>query len=81
MLNILYVPYNTEKIRLTYTSKYNHERDTQVILLMINNDNKNWYYLAVKSLSRLLRRITSNHDGGFYCLNYSYSTNNKLKNT
>ena len=29
----------------------------------------------------LLRRITSNHKGGFYCLNcfHSYSTKNKLK--
>ena len=35
----------------------------------------------MKSLSRLLRRITSNHVGDFYCLHcfHSYSTENKLK--
>ena len=46
---------------------------------MISNG-KNWRYLAVKSLSRLLRGITSNHDGDYYCLNcfHSYRTENKL---
>ena len=34
-LNILFVPYNTEKIRLAYTSKHNFKRENQVILLMI----------------------------------------------
>ena len=48
-LNILFVPYNTEKIRLTYKSKYNFKRENQVILLMIT-DGKKWHYLAVKSL-------------------------------
>ena len=45
---------------------------------MIGNG-KNWHYLAVKSLSRLLRGITSNHDGDYYCSNYfhSYRTENK----
>ena len=45
-------------------------------------DGKKWHYLAAKSLSALLRRITSNHNGDFYyCLNcfHSYSTKNKLK--
>ena len=44
-------------------------------------DSKKWHYLAVKSLSRLLRETTSNHDGDFYCLNcfHSYRTENKLK--
>ena len=46
---------------------------------MISNG-ENWHYLAVKSLSRLLRGITSNHDGDYYCLNcfHSYRTENKL---
>ena len=46
---------------------------------MISNG-KNWHYLAVKSLSRLLRGITSNHDSDYYCLNcfHSYRTENKL---
>ena len=48
-LNILFVPYNTEKIRLAYKSKYNFKRENQVILLMIT-DGKKWHYLAVKSL-------------------------------
>ena len=40
-----------------------------------------WYYLAVKSLLALLKGITSNHNGYFYCLNcfHSYSTKDKLK--
>ena len=44
-------------------------------------DGKKWLYLAVKSLSALLRAITSKHDGDFYGLNcfHSYSTTNKLK--
>ena len=39
------------------------------------------HYLAVKCLPALLRRITSNHNGDFYCLNcfHSYSTKEKLK--
>ena len=56
-LNILYVPYNTEEIRLAFKSKYNYKRDNQVILLTIT-DGKKWHYLAVKNLSRLLRGIT-----------------------
>ena len=51
--NILFVPYNTEKIRLAYKSKHNFKRENQVILLMIT-DGKKWHYLAVKSLSALL---------------------------
>ena len=35
----------------------------------------------MKSLSLLLKGVTLNHNGGFYCLNYfySYSTKNKFK--
>ena len=79
-LNILYVPYNTEQIRLVYKSKYNLTCENQVILLMIT-DGEKWHYLAVKRLSALFRGITSKHDGDFYCLNcfHSYTTENKLK--
>ena len=44
-------------------------------------DGKKWHYLAVKNLSALLRRITSNHYGDFYCLNclHSYRTKDTLK--
>ena len=49
---------------------------------MITNDNENWNYLTIKSLSRLLRGITSNHDGDFCCLNcfHSYRAKETLKN-
>ena len=42
---------------------------------------KNWHYLAVKSIPRLFRGITSNQVGDFYCLNcfHSYTTEKKLK--
>ena len=68
-----------KKIEIVYKSKYNLVRDNQIILLMISNG-ENWHYLAVKSLSRLLRGITSKHGGDYYCLNYfhSYRTENKL---
>ena len=54
-LNIQYVPYNIEQIRQAYISKHNDERDNQVILLMISDESSNWHYLAVKSISGLLR--------------------------
>ena len=74
------MPYNTEKIRLAYKWKYNFKRENQVPLLNITDD-KNWHYLAVKSLSALFRGITSNDVGEFFCLNcfHSYSTKEKLK--
>ena len=79
-LNILYGHHTTEQIRHEYKSKYNLERENQVILLMII-DGEKWHYLFVKSLSVLFRGIISKHDRDFYCLNcfQSYSTKNKLK--
>ena len=79
-LNILYVPHNTKKIHVAYKSKHNLTREKQIILLMISNSEK-WHYLTVKNLSGLLRGITSNHAGDFYCLNCfcAYSTKNKLE--
>ena len=78
-LNILYVSHNTKQIRLAYKSKYNHKCNNQVVLLMIT-DGEKWHYLTVRSLSALLRRITSNHNGDFYCLNclHSYRTKNMV---
>ena len=72
--------YNAENIRLAYKSRSNFKLESQVILLIII-DGKKWHYLAVKKLSVLLRGITSNNVGDFYCLNcfHSYSTENKLK--
>ena len=80
-LNILFIPYNTKQIRPAYLSKENNERDIQVNLLMITDNNNNWHYLAVKNISGLLRGVTSNHNGDFYCLNcfHSYTTEKKLK--
>ena len=48
---------------------------------MITDGTNNWHYLAVKSISGLLRRITSNDDGDFYCLNcfHQYITEKKLR--
>ena len=79
-LNISYLPFQTEKIRHAYKSKYNKERENQVILLIVT-DGEKWRYLAVKDLSALLRGRTSKHDGHFYCLKcfHSYSTNDKRK--
>ena len=78
-LNILFVAYNTEKIRLAYMSKHNFKRQNQVILLMITDDKK-WHHFTVKSLSVILRETTSNNKEDFYCLNsfHSYSTKEKL---
>ena len=75
------MPYNTKEIRLAYKSKHNFKSENQVMLLMIT-DGKKWHYLAVKILSALFRRVTSNHDEDFYYLNcfHSFSTENKLKN-
>ena len=74
------MPYNTKEIRHAYKLKYNLKRENQVILLMIT-DGKKWHYVAVKSLSALLRGITGNNNGDFYCLNCfrSNATENKLK--
>ena len=46
---------------------------------MITDGTSNWHYLAVKSISGLLRGLTSNHNGDFYCLNsfHPYTTDKK----
>ena len=77
-LNTLYVPYNTKQIKQAQISKYNNERDNQVNLLMITDGTGNWHYLAAKNIAGL-RRMTSNHNGDFYCLNcfHSYTTEKK----
>ena len=79
-LNILYVPHNTRKIHVAYISKHNLTRENQIILLIIT-DGEKWHYLTVKNLFGLLRGITSNHAGDFYCLNCfcAYSTKNKFE--
>ena len=55
-------------------------RKSQVILLMIT-DNDKWHYLVAKKLFALFKKITSKHTGDVYCLNslHSFRTENKLK--
>ena len=92
-LSILFVPDNGKTINLAYKSKYNRKRKNQVVLLMIA-DGKKWHYIALKSeptdngfncairsLSKLFREITANHNGDFCCLNclHSFKTDNTLK--
>ena len=69
-LNILYIPCKTKEILPTYISKHNKTRNIQANLLMITDNENNWHYLAIKSISGLLRGVTStNHGDFFYCLN------------
>ena len=72
------MPYNTIEMKQAYISKHNNERDSQVNLLRITDGTTNWHYLAIKDISGLLRGVTSNHDGDFYCLNcfHSYTAKN-----
>ena len=79
-MNILFVPSNNEEIRPAYISKYNHKRKNQVILLMITDDGERWHYLAVRSLSALLRGLSSSNNEDSYFLNCfnSHCTLNKL---
>ena len=78
---VLYIPHNTKTISVTYRSEYNNKHKKRVISLMINNG-KNFHYLAVTNLSALFKRISSNHDGDFYCLNCfsPYTSKINLKN-
>ena len=81
-LNVLFVPYGEETIRHACKSKYNLKRENQVILLMISDDGEKWHYLTVRKLGALLRGITSNNHGHYYCLNcsHSYPSKKALKN-
>ena len=65
---------------VAYRSEYNNKRKKQIILLMINNG-ENSHYLAVTNLSALFKRILSNHNDDFYCLNCfsPYIMKNKLE--
>ena len=49
-LNVLFVSYNSEEIKLAYKSRYNYKRKKHEILLLINDEAKNSYYFAVKNL-------------------------------
>ena len=65
----MYIPHNTKDVRHAYKSKFNLTREHQVLLLMITDDGEEWQYLCVKTLSALLRGISSNHNGDVYCMN------------
>ena len=45
---------------------------------MITDGTSNWHYLAIKNIFGLLKGITSNHNGDFYCLNYFHSYRTKV---
>ena len=79
-LNVWYIPEGEKTIRHAYKPKHNLTRENEVILLMIT-DGEKWHYLTVRSLIALLKGITSNHDGDFYCLNcfHFYRTKKALK--
>ena len=47
-LNVLVASQNNEEITLVYKSEHNCNRENNVLLLMINYDEK-YYYFAVKS--------------------------------
>ena len=81
IINILFTPYKTREITQAYISKHNKTRNIQANLLMITDGTGNWHYLAIKRISGLLRGITSNHNGDYYCLNcfQSYTTEKKLR--
>ena len=75
--------------------KFEQKNETVALnILFAPHDGEKWHYIALKSeptddgfnrptksLSRLFRGITSNHDGDFYCLNclHSFRTDNALK--
>ena len=46
-LNVLFASQNSEEITLVYKSEHNLERENKVLLSMINDDEK-YYYFAVK---------------------------------
>ena len=52
VLNVLFVSYNSEEIKLAYKSNYN-KRKNQVILLMINNEANKLLLFCHKKLVRI----------------------------
>ena len=49
---------------------------------MITDNQNNWHYPTIKNMNRLIRGVTSNDHGDFFCRNcmHSFLTDNKLKN-
>ena len=52
-LNVLFVSYNSEEIKLACKLRYNNKRKKHAILLMINDEANSSYDFAVKNLSEL----------------------------
>ena len=80
-LNIFSAHTTDKKLNLIRKSDYNHKRQHIVDLLMITDNQNNWHYLTIKNMKRLIRGVTSNHHGDFFCRNcmHSYRTENALK--
>ena len=66
-LNILYI--KEKEICPSYIPKINSNFEKQIILIIIPNDKKEWYHLAVKQFPPLFLK----HKGDSYCLNYLHS--------
>ena len=67
---------------LAFISKINSNCEKQIIILMIPNEEKEvWPLSCSKTLSTLLRGITSKAHADFHCLNclHFFRTENKLK--
>ena len=60
--------YAIKKIYI-YPTSVSKNKWKESFLLIIPNGNQHWHYLAVKTLSALLRGITSKYHGYFYFLN------------
>ena len=77
-LNVLYV--NNKKIYHAYVLRHNSNREKQVNLLIIPNEEW-WHHITVKKILALLRRITSKRHDDFYCLNclHSFRTKHKIE--
>ena len=67
------MPHDMQETRQCYISKHNKTRNTHANLLMITEGHGKRHYVAIKSISALLRGITSTHNANFHCLNYFYS--------
>ena len=71
-----------KKILPVFISKINSNFKKQIIILIISNqEKKEWHYLAVKKVSTLLRGITSKYHSDFYfliCL-HSFRSENNIK--
>ena len=80
-LNIFSAHTTDKKLNLIRKSDYNHKRQHIVDLLMITDNQNNWHYLTIKNMKRLIRGVTSNHQGDFFCRNcmHSYPTESAPK--